>query len=336
MDMMLVIPIFIPHRGCPHDCLFCNQQKISGYDRDNTAPPAVAETIDEWLGRNINRSQVQVAFFGGSFTCLPQREQVELLSAVQPYIEQKKVGTIRLSTRPDCLDPAICALLLEYNVGVVEVGAQSLTDKVLQKSLRGHTSEQTRNGFRLLKESGMQVGLQLMPGLPGETTGSFLKVIEEVILLQPDFVRLYPALVVRESGLEKLYHAGSYRPLSLGRAIALTARCYQKLSAAGIKVVRMGLQPSVSLKQSVVAGPYHPAFGELVQSRLWLKKIRARLGLLSAEQTLLIHISHRDMSAVVGMKKQNTKRLEELGFSGRFTIIPDKNMARGNIHYAVC
>jgi histone acetyltransferase (RNA polymerase elongator complex component) len=182
----------------------------------------------------------------------------------------------------------------------------------------------------------MRVGLQLMPGLPGETTGSFLKGIEEVIVLQPDFVRLYPALVVRESGLEKLYHAGSYRPLSLGRAIALTARCFQKLSDAGIKVVRMGLQPSASLEKSVVAGPYHPAFGELVQSRLWLKKIRAQLGLLSTEQKLLIHVSHRDMSAVVGMKKQNTKRLEELGFSGRFTILPDKNMARGNIHYAVC
>jgi histone acetyltransferase (RNA polymerase elongator complex component) len=182
----------------------------------------------------------------------------------------------------------------------------------------------------------MQVGLQLMPGLPGESSGSFLRGIDEVIALKPDFVRLYPALVVRESGLEKLYHGDLYRPLSLGKAIALTARCYQKLIGAGIKVVRMGLQPSELLEKSVVAGPYHPAFGELVQSRLWLKRIRAQLGRLSAGQKLLIHVSHRDISAVVGMKKQNTRRLEELGFSGRFTILPDKNMARGNIHYAVC
>ncbi len=334
--MFLVIPIFIPHRGCPHDCLFCNQQKISGYDRDDTARVEVVETINEWLGRNTDRSQVQVAFFGGSFTCLPAREQVELLSAVQPYIEGKKVDTIRISTRPDCIDRKVCDLLKEYHVGVVELGAQSMNDKVLQMSLRGHTSEQSRNAFRLLRKSGMQVGLQLMPGLPGESSASFLHGIDEVITLGPDFVRLYPALVVKDSGLEKLYHAKRYTPLSLGKAIALSARCYEKLTEAGIRVVRMGLQPSESLAKSVVAGPYHPSFGELVQSRLWLKKIRAQLGLLGPQQTLHIHISHRDMSAVVGMKKNNNKRLEELGFSGRFTISQDKNMARGSIHYAVC
>jgi histone acetyltransferase (RNA polymerase elongator complex component) len=336
MGMFLVIPIFIPHRGCPHDCLFCNQQKISGYDRDDTGRLAVAETIDTWLGRKQLHDQVQVAFFGGSFTCLPVGEQVELLSAVQPYIEAKKVDTIRLSTRPDCIDPAVCDLLKEYNVGVVELGVQSFDDQVLQQSLRGHTSEQSRNAFRLLRGSGMQVGLQLMPGLPGETSASFLKGIDEVITLGPDFVRLYPALVVKESGLEKLYQANRYRPLSLNKAIGLTARCYRKLTEAGIRVVRMGLQPSELLEKSIVAGPYHPAFGELVQSRLWLKKIRARLVLLGPQQTLQIHISHRDMSAVVGMKKLNTKRLEKLGFSGRFTILQDKNMARGSIQYAVC
>lgn len=336
MGMILVIPIFIPHRGCPHDCLFCNQQKISGFNRDDAARVEVAETIDEWLGRNKNRSKVQVAFFGGSFTCLPAAEQVELLSAVQPYIEDKKVDTIRISTRPDCIDQAICDLLKEYNVGVIELGVQSFDDHVLRQSLRGHTSEQSRNAFRLLKQSGMQVGLQLMPGLPGETSASFLKGIDEVIILGPDFVRLYPVLVVKDSGLEKLYQANLYSPLSLGKAIAISARCYKKLTEAGIRVVRIGLQPSESLEKSVVAGPYHPAFGELVQSRLWLKRIRARLILLGPKQTLLIHISNRDMSAVVGMKRNNTKRLEKLGFSGRFTILQDKNMARGSIQYAVC
>ncbi len=333
--MLLVIPIFIPHRGCPHDCLFCNQQKISGYARNETARVAVRETIDEWLARKKDRNEVQVAFFGGSFTCLPMVEQVKLLSAVQPYIKDQKVDTIRLSTRPDCIDPAICGVLQEYKVRVVELGAQSLSDSVLQKSLRGHNSQQVRNAFRLLRDSGMEVGLQLMPGLPGETCGSFLHGIDEVIRLKPDFVRLYPALVVKDSGLEKLYQAGQYRPLSLKKAIALTARCYVKLTGAGINVVRMGLQPSESLEKSVVAGPYHPAFGELVQSRLWLKKLRTRLAVLQPQQRLLIHISPRDMSAMVGMKKQNIKRLDQLGFSGRFTILPDKNMARGSIQYAV-
>ena len=332
---MLVIPIFIPHRGCPHCCLFCNQQKISGYARDNPAQVSVAGTIDEWLLRKGSRNQVQVAFFGGSFTCLPIGEQVALLAAVQPYIREKKIDSIRLSTRPDCIDPAICRLLQKYSTGVVELGAQSLNDTVLQQSLRGHSAAHIRQSFKLLKASAIQVGLQLMPGLPGETSGSFLRGIDEVIGLKPDFVRLYPTLVVKDSGLEKMYQAQKYRPLSLNKAIALTARCYEKLTEAGIDVVRTGLQPSISLNENVVAGPYHPAFGELVQSRLWLKKIRARLALLDPSKKLLIHISPRDMSAVVGMKKQNLKRLEKLGFSGRFTIVPNKEMARGSIDYVV-
>lgn len=335
MESVLVIPIFIPHRGCPHCCLFCDQQKISGWASDKPAEVAIAGTIDEWLGRKGRRNKVQVAFFGGSFTCLPIAEQVALLSAVQPFITEKKVDSIRLSTRPDCIDPAVCRLLQEYRIGVVELGAQSLNDTVLQQSLRGHSSAHIRQSFKLLRESAIQVGLQLMPGLPGETSSSFLRGIDEVIGLKPDFVRLYPTLVVKDSGLEKMYQAHRYQPLSLTKAVALTARCYQKLTEAGIDVVRTGLQPSISLNENVVAGPYHPAFGELVQSRLWLKKIRARLALLAPPQKLLIHISPRDMSAVVGMKKQNLKRLENLGFSGRYTIVPNKEMARGSIEYVV-
>ncbi len=336
MAMVLIIPVFIPHRGCPHDCLFCNQQKISGQDRTGLDPMPVAATIEEWLRRKGDRREVQVAFFGGSFTCLPAAEQVSLLAAVQPYIREKQVDTIRLSTRPDCIDSAVCRLLREYRVGVVELGVQSFSDRVLQRSLRGHGVEDVRRAFRLLREAGFQVGLQLMPGLPGETSNSFGHGINEVIALKPDFVRIYPALVVKDSGLEQLYKARRFRPLSLNKAIAITVRSYQKLTDAGIKVVRMGLQPSESLDKNIVAGPYHPAFGELVKSRLWLKKIRSRLSLLSPQQKLAVHISHRDMSAVVGMRQQNIKRLAELGFSGRFTILPDKNMARGSIHYAVC
>ncbi len=330
---MLIIPIFIAHRGCPHDCLFCNQQNISGTAR-NTAVD-VGGTIDAWLMRRGARSQVQVAFFGGSFTCLPVSQQEALLSAVQPYIAAKKIDLIRLSTRPDCIDHAVCRRLLEYKVGVVELGAQSMCDPVLQKSLRGHSSAQIGESFALLRGACIAAGLQLMPGLPGETSSSFLKGIDAVIRLKPDFVRLYPTLVVKDSGLEKLYRAHGYRPLSLAKAVALTARCYQKLTVAGIKVIRMGLQPSPSLAESVVAGPYHPAFGELVQARLWFRRIRARLAALEPDQKLVLQISPGDMSAVVGMKKQNIKRLEELGFTGRFTIVQKQDMARGSIEYVV-
>ncbi len=334
--MLLVIPLFIPHRGCPHDCLFCNQQEISGAGRaEGLDESGVRKAVDLWLGRKKAACRVQVAFFGGSFTCLPEDEQMRLLSAVQPYIKSGEVETIRLSTRPDCIDPTICNRLRDYNVGVVELGAQSMSDAVLLRSFRGHSAEQVKTALHLLKGSAMEVGLQLMPGLPGETGTTFLKTIDEVIDLVPDFVRIYPTLVVKDSGLEKLYRTGRYRPLSLAQAVAICARSLEKLNGVGIKVVRMGLQPSVSLEKSLVAGPYHPAFGELVQSRLWLQRIRKRLGRLQPDQQLVVHISHKDMSAVVGMRKQNTKRLEELGFSGRYQILPDRNMARGSVRYAV-
>jgi histone acetyltransferase (RNA polymerase elongator complex component) len=334
--MPQVIPVFIPHRGCPHHCLFCNQERISGVGGDDATPLGVAETIDLWLARSPGRAEVQVAFYGGSFTCLPTGDQMAMLAAVQPYIAAGKVDRIRLSTRPDCIDPAVCRLLREFRVGVVEVGVQSLNDRVLFENRRGHDAAQCRTALTLLKAAGMQVGLQLMPGLPGETGRSFLQGIAETVRLQPDFVRLYPVVVVAGSGLEQRFLQNRYRPLSLNRAIALTARAWTSLNEAGIPVVRMGLQPSESLTKSYIAGPYHPAFGELVQARLWLQRLRARLARLRPGERLAIHISHRDQSAVTGMKRANIKRLDELGFAGRFTILPDKNRARGSIAYVVC
>jgi histone acetyltransferase (RNA polymerase elongator complex component) len=333
--MPLVIPIFIPHRGCPHHCLFCNQEKISGCSRPPTEGVEVAATIDLWLARSSSPAEVQVAFYGGSFTCLPPLEQEGMLAAVQPYLLAKKVDCIRLSTRPDCIDSSVCRMLRNLRVGIVELGVQSLNDDVLRDSLRGHTAEQCRQAFSELKKAGMAVGLQLMPGLPGETTCSFLRGIDEVVRLKPDFVRLYPLLVVKGSGLEERYRQNRYRPLSLNKAIALTGKAYTKLQAAGIKVVRMGLQHSESLEANFIAGPYHPAFGELVVSRLWLQKIRARLARLAAGEKLCLQISPRDHGAVVGMKKSNIRRLEKLGFSGRFTILTDKSKERGSISYVV-
>ncbi len=334
--MLLVIPIFIPHKGCPHHCLFCNQEKISGVLDDAVEQVDVAATIELWLARRSSRTKVQVAFYGGSFTCLPSSEQVAMLAAVQPYLDTAQIDCIRLSTRPDCIDPEVCRLLRDFRVGIVELGVQSLSDEVLVESHRGHSAEQCRTAFAHLRSAGMQVGIQLMPGLPGETRRSFLKGIDEVIRLTPDFVRLYPVLVIKDSGLEQRYLQNRYQPLSLTRAIALTARACLKLQTANIRVVRMGLQPCDSLTENFVAGPYHPAFGELVISRLWFQRLRAKMAELAPEENLCVHISHRDHGAVVGMKRANIRRLEELGFSGRITILPHKSMARGSVKYVVC
>ena len=335
MKTVLVIPIFIPHRGCPHDCLFCNQQKISGAKRDKEAHINVAETIEEWLEHQGQRKEVQVAFFGGSFTCMEKRDQAELLEAVQPFIIAGGVGSIRCSTRPDCIDPEIIELLQKYNVTTVELGVQSLDDGVLKKARRGHSAGDCEKAFRMLKKGGIEVGIQLMPGLPGDTTYSFLKTVNRVIELGPDFVRIYPCIVVNESGLEDLYERGGYQPLTLAKAVAICGFCYPKFQKAGVGVVRVGLQPSESLEKSVIAGPYHPAFGELVQSRLWLKKIKKKLMHLKTGEKLEMHLSHRDLSSVIGQQKRNMKRLEELGFKDRFTFVVDRNMQRGCTQYVV-
>lgn len=335
MKNILVIPVFIPHRGCPHDCLFCNQQKISGTKRDEESVVDVTGTIEQWLTHQGERQEVQVAFFGGSFTCMAKNEQLVLLEAVQPFIATGRVHSIRCSTRPDCIDREVVDFLHEYNVTTVELGVQSLDDSVLQKARRGHDAADCERACSLLKKGGMEVGIQLMPGLPGDTTFSFMKTVRKTVALGPAFVRIYPCVVVSDSDLFLLYKQGEYRPLSLSKAIAIAGFCYSKCKEAGIRVVRMGLQASEGLSESVVAGPYHSAFGELVQSRLWLKRTRKKLMDVGPYEKLEIHLSHRDLSTAVGQRRRNIKRLEELGFTDRFTLVVNRNMQRGCTQYVV-
>lgn len=296
---------------------------------------SVAATIREWLARPRRSTQVQVAFFGGSFTCLPAVRQQELLAAVQPFLRSSQVACIRLSTRPDCVDRAACSFLLSQGVRIVELGVQSLDDRVLQASWRGHDADDSRRAVALLQEAGMELGIQLMPGLPQETTGSFLRTVREVVTLAPAFVRLYPVLVVEQAGLAEMYRRGDYRPLSMNRAIALTSRAKEMLTAAAIRVVRIGLQPSLSLERQLLAGPYHPAFGELVASRIWFKRIRPLLAACPAGKRVTVRISPRDLSAVIGMKRLNIQRFERLGFADRLELITEATMKRGTLVYAV-
>jgi histone acetyltransferase (RNA polymerase elongator complex component) len=333
--MPLVIPLFIPHRGCPHLCLFCNQDSITGAGEAAAMDGAeVGRIIRAWLARSPGRREVQAAFFGGSFTCLSKDEQQDLLLAVRPFLDSGEVDHIRLSTRPDCISGEICRFLAAHRVAIVELGVQSFDDHVLQRAKRGHTARDSRRAAGLLQAAGLQVGMQLMPGLPGETSRSFVSGIAEAIRLAPDFVRLYPAVVLRNSGLAADTLAGRYRPLSLNRAVALTARAKEMLDEAGIPIVRMGLQASAELEKEILAGPYHPAFGELVLSRLWFRRIRRRLADLAAGEHLTIRISGRDRSAVVGRHRMNIRRLEVLGFAGRFTL-HDEPRERGTVEYAV-
>ncbi len=333
--MPLVIPLFIPHRGCPHQCLFCNQHSITGAGLDDVRGEGIGRILQLWLARSPDRQEVQAAFYGGSFTCLPQQEQAELLAAVQPFIDAGEVDRIRISTRPDCVSAEICRFLVQHRVGIVELGVQSLDDQVLRAARRGHTAQDCRRAIDLLKEAGLEVGVQLMPGLPGENTSSFLAGVRAVIALAPAFVRLYPAVVLRHSQLGLDWQRGAYRPLTLNRAVALVARARMLFNEAGIAVLRMGLQPSAELEREILAGPYHPAFGECVLSRLWFRELRQHLAALEAGRHLTIHVSHRDHSAIVGRKKINLRRLQSLGYADRFTLQADPHREQGSREYVV-
>lgn len=336
--MPLVIPYFIPHQGCPHHCLFCNQRKITGETSGVLSATRLQEEIQQtiitWLAYRRGKTNTQFAFYGGSFTCLPLDLQDVMLKAVQPWLLSGEVESIRLSTRPDCVDAEICKFLWDRGVRTVELGVQSLDDKVLSTALRGHDVRDCNVAADCLKKRGFRLGIQLMPGLPGESRFSFIRTIRATIELHPDFVRIYPALVIENSGLAHLYEIGEYIPMSLKRAIVMTAWARRSFQQSGIEVVRMGLQPSKSLETSIVAGPYHPAFGEMVRSREWFKKVK-RLLTAYPQRNITITVSNRDESALNGIKKENMIKLANLGLAKRLQITIDRNLERGKLRYVV-
>ena len=333
---LLVIPVFIAHQGCPHRCIFCDQHTITGHSEQEDQPASAAtvkEIIEQWLDhpRKEKRNEVQVAFYGGSFTGLPIERQKELLGSVKQYIDNGQVNSIRISTRPDYIDENIVALLQESSVSIVELGIQSLDLGVLEASIRGHTVEQSENAIHLLKAKGFTVGAQVMCGLPGDNTNKLMATAKRVSALAPDFVRIYPALIIRGSGLEKIHRDGKYNSLTLLKAVALTCRMKAIFDEHNITVVRMGLQPSQELEKKVLAGPYHPAFGELVISRTLFKKARKILRHTKLNDKVHLSIAAADESAFRGPKNVNIERLAALGLLDGVELVFDKKQARNSV-----
>lgn len=334
--MPFIIPVFIPHQGCPHTCIFCNQHRISG--RENTGPvtPAqVREIVRTWLSRSRERKgeEVQVAFYGGSFTGMERPRQEELLAAVAPFIDSGQVQAIRLSTRPDYVDSETAPLLRRYGVAVVELGVQSMDRVVLEASDRGHSPEQAVAALGLLRHGGLEVGVQLMVGLPCQTTRSLMRTVREVTRLRPDFVRIYPVLVLRGSRLAALYEQGKYVPLTIDGAVVRTARMKKIFAAQGIRVIRMGLQAGEELEKNIVAGPYHPAFGEMVSGRLMLQQARKLLAGAGENTRGRLTINDRDHSIFRGIRSKNIKRLAELDLLDRFTLEADPSLPRQSLQF---
>ena len=263
-----IIPVFIPHWGCPHACVFCNQRRISGVKH-----PADAETVRAEVERAravLPRGErAELAFYGGSFTAIPAEQQEALLSAAKAYLDEGVLSSIRLSTRPDAIDADVLSRLHRYGVETIELGAQSLCDEVLQCAHRGHTAADVENASRLIRASGFRLILQMMTGLPGDSPERSIRTAKKIIALKPDGVRIYPTVIVRDTELYDRWRAGEYREHTVEDAVALCARLLPLFEKAGIPVIRLGLNPTEELSGgAAVAGAYHPALGELVRSRI--------------------------------------------------------------------
>ncbi len=301
-----IIPVFIPHHGCPHRCVFCDQQTITGARR----PPGgreIAALIAERLAAPRRPGLWEIAFYGGSFTCLPPARQLELLAPAKAALDRGDIGAIRLSTRPDAIDRDTIDRLKAHGVGTVELGAQSLDDPVLAAAARGHTAAHTAAAVAALKAAGLKCGLQLMHGLPGEDWPSLIRTTARTLALAPHFIRIYPAVVLAGTELAAMMGEGGYRPLTLEAAVARAAYLKETCEQNGIPVIRVGLQASEELSGgAVLAGPYHPAFGAIVEAHIFKTLIARLLEQLGQPCTgLLIRHHPRDASAIRGISKNN-------------------------------
>lgn len=306
-----IIPVFIPHVGCPHNCVFCNQKKIAGNVCAPT-PEQVAKQVEAALEKP-HKSPPQVAFYGGSFTAIPAEDQMAYLNAVKKWVENGELSGVRVSTRPDFIDDRIVKRLWDNGVRTVELGIQSFDDEVLKVSGRGHSSEEGIFAAKCVKKNGMGLILQLMAGLPGDKRETAVASACQAAKLYPDGVRIYPVAVIEDTPLAELYRRGKYKPLSVENAVEWSADMLEVFIRENIPVIRIGLNPSESLEPVVLAGAYHPALGELVRSRVYLRRSRQSIAALEpdAGASIILKCGKRYVSAVCGQKAVNRITLEE-------------------------
>lgn len=331
MAFPLVIPVFIPHSGCPHQCAFCNQAIITSQKKKLPDPKEMDATIGQYLAYKGNRSRVELAFFGGNFLGLPDPDIIRLLERVRPYIEKGTIHGIRCSTRPDTITEHILDLIAPYGVSLVELGVQSMTDSVLSEAHRGHTRFHTRQAITLLKARKLQVGVQVMAGLPGDTESQLLDSTRQIAALGPDVARIYPLMVLEGSLLSQWYRQGSYIPLTLDQAVLLVKKMYKIFDRARVRVIRMGLQASEMMedRDQVLAGPWHPAFGHLVLSELVYDQVCEKLCAFQATSgasKILIRVHPRFESRLRGDKNHTLARLEKDHPGICFTIKRDDTL----------
>ncbi|MGL5054215.1 MAG: elongator complex protein 3 [Fusobacteriaceae bacterium] len=305
------IPIFINHIGCPNSCVFCNQKKINGVETDTT-PEDVLKTIEEYLEFLPKNGEIEVAFFGGTFTGLSFNLQKEYLQVVQPFIQNNQVSGIRISTRPDCIDDAILQQLKDYNVKVIELGVQSLNQKVLDLTARNYKVDVVYKSIELIKKYNINLGIQIMLGLPGATFDTDYETAKQVVELKPDMVRIYPSLVLSGTKMEEMFLNKEYRPYTVEEAVKVGVRIYSLIEFNNIKIIRVGLQPSEDLREEgvILDGPFHPAFRDLLEGEIY--SLFFEYLLKDKELKLDIEANEKNISKILGNKGINKQRYKNI------------------------
>ena len=318
------IPVFIPMEACPFHCIFCDQQRISG----RTVKPSASEVVDI-LNQHLStlplkNAEIEVGFFGGTFTGLPPEEQRSYLQSVTPFIESGRIQGIRLTTRPDFISAEILALLKEYPVKTIELGAQSMDDEVLKRSGRGHTAADTVNASAMILKAGFSLGLQMMIGLPGDSPERSVATAKKIAALGATETRIYPVIVIRNTPLEDLFLKGSFIPPDLEEAILITKNVVRIFDEENVRIIRIGLHPSEGLlnRTDYVAGPFHPSFRELVMTSAWTDRLSTLLNDKPGE-LVTIRVNPADLHPAIGYYGKNRKILEKHFRNVKFMADPE-------------
>ena len=335
-----IIPIFVPHLGCPNDC---NQKSISGQTKKMTVEEMkniIEKHLKSFKGSNDNVYK-EIAFFGGSFTGIDVEEQNKLLEVAYEYIKDKKIDSIRISTRPDYIDKDTLKRLKKMGVKTIELGVQSTNDYILQKSKRGHTFEDVKKASKLIRFYGFTLGVQMMVGLPDSTGLDEVNTAKDLIKLKPKIVRIYPVLVIKGTQLEKDYKLGDYDPLSLTQAIMRCKEVATLFNENKIKIIRIGLQNTDEItdpnneNSEVVAGPYHPAFRQLIEGALWYDAITEKIKKFNTKvKQVEIRANPDDVNNIIGHKKENVLKLKST-YDVDVMIKPDENIKNGKFEISI-
>ena len=312
-----IIPVFIPHLGCPNDCSFCNQKSISGKTKMPTKDEVI-KIIEEHLKNMKEDVEKEIAFFGGSFTGIEIDKQKEYLEIANEYVKNKQVKGIRISTRPDYINKDILKMLKKYNVKTIELGVQSTNDYILKRCDRGHTFMDVRNASILIRRYRFNLGHQMMVGLPESTKLDEIRTARDLIRLKPKMVRIYPVLVIKGTKLEQELEEEEYKPLTVAQAVERCKELLYLFNKKKIQVIRVGLQNTDEItdpntkESEVVAGPYHPAFGQLVEDSIWFDSIVDKIKKINDKvKEVKVKVNFVDMNNVIGHKRSNIKKIKD-------------------------